>query len=497
MTTSTTTTPTEAVEHLPIEAIVPDPANRKVVLDAQFVNSIRTHGVIQPLLVTAHPEEEGRFHLVAGHRRLGAARKVGLDTVPALVRSLSEQEKLELALVDNLQRSDLNPSETALAMARLVELGVSQKELAKRIGRSTAYVRERLKLLELPVAARRMVDDDTLTIEQGLSLSGLLDHPEALEAVLTQIADGNRNVEWMVSSALRQLESDARVAEGRAKAEAKGLRVLDHEGYHPSGYVELGTYGGLDLDPKAHAKEPCHAVVIAPRDGKATPVCTDKKRHTRKGASPVKTAAKTGADAEARAEKAARKEATEHRKAFVASILAGRVTKADVLRLVLPNYLDDANSNEQAAIAKLLGVEAAEANRYDRWGDALREYAAVSETSLLRACLAFSLVQGEDAVAGGWAHERAERHRAFLAAKGYEPTPYEVQEAEVAARRHEEALARTAEFRADVIQAEDAIADTDGAAADEAGGPTPDDADEVDAEQNGYPGAEEVFDDAG
>jgi hypothetical protein len=412
------------------------------------------------------------------------------------VRSLSEQEKLELALVDNLQRSDLNPSETALAMARLVELGVSQKELAKRIGRSTAYVRERLKLLELPVAARRMVDDDTLTIEQGLSLSGLLDHPEALEAVLTQIADGNRNVEWMVSSALRQLESDARVAEGRAKAEAKGLRVVDHEGYHPSGYIELGTYGGLDLDPKAHAKEPCHAVVIAPRDGKATPVCTDKKRHTRKGASPVKTAAKTGVDAE-RAEKAARKETTEHRKDFVASVLAGRVTKADVLRLVLPNYLDDANSNEQAAVAKLLGVEAAEANRYDRWGDALREYAAVSETSLLRACLAFSLVQGEDAVAGGWAHERAERHRAFLAAKGYEPTPYEVEQAEAGARRHEEALARTAEFRAEVARAEDAIADTDGAASDEAGGPAPDDAGQVDAEQDGYPGTEVVFDDAG
>ena len=251
---------------------------------------------------------------------------------------------------------------------------------------------------------------------------------------MAQIAAGNRNVEWMVSSALRQLESDARVAEGRAKAEAKGLLVVDHEGYHPSGYVELGTYGGLDLDAKAHAKEPCHAVVIAPRDGKATPVCTDKKRHTRKGASPVKTAARTGADAEARAEKAARKEATEHRKEFVASVLAGRITKADVLRLVLPNYLDDANSNEQAAIAKLLGVEPAEADRYDRWGEALREFAAVSETSLLRVCLAFSLVQGEDAVAGGWAHERAERHRAFLAAKGYEPTAYEVEQAEAAAR---------------------------------------------------------------
>lgn len=106
--TVTSTTETETVRQLPIEAIVADPANRKVVLDTQFVNSIRTHGVIQPLLVTPHPEEEGRFHLVSGHRRLGAARKVGLETVPALVRCLSEQEKLELALVDNIHRNALS-----------------------------------------------------------------------------------------------------------------------------------------------------------------------------------------------------------------------------------------------------------------------------------------------------------------------------------------------------------------------------------------------------
>ncbi len=111
MTTSTTTTPTEAVEHLPIEAIVPDPANRKVVLDAQFVASVRTHGVIQPLLVTPHAEQEGRYELVAGHRRLGAARKLGLQRVPALVRVLTEEEKLTLALVDNIQRNALRPIE--------------------------------------------------------------------------------------------------------------------------------------------------------------------------------------------------------------------------------------------------------------------------------------------------------------------------------------------------------------------------------------------------
>jgi ParB family chromosome partitioning protein len=105
------TTTTETVRQLPIEAIVPDPANRKVVLDKQFVDSIRTHGVIQPLLVTPHAEKQGAFDLVAGHRRLAAARKVGLGAVPAIVRELTDQQKLELALVDNLQRADLSPSE--------------------------------------------------------------------------------------------------------------------------------------------------------------------------------------------------------------------------------------------------------------------------------------------------------------------------------------------------------------------------------------------------
>ena len=453
-----TTTTTETIEQLPIEAIVPDPGNRKVVLDAQFVNSIRTHGVIQPLLVTPHPDEEGTFHLVAGHRRLGAARKVGLATVPALVRPMSDQEKLELALVDNLQRQDLSVLDEAVAMTRLVELGSSASALAKRIGRSASYVRDRLKLMELPQAARRLVDDDTITIEAGLALVALVDHPEVLDAVIADIRSGYGNVEWRVSQALRQLETDAKVATGRAQAEAKGLRIVDHEGYSPSSYVELGTYGGLDVDAKAHAKEPCHAVVIDPRDGKTLPVCTDKKRHSRKGASTVKSTAKTGHDAEARAEKAARKEAAQHRKEFIDSVLGGRISKADVLRLVLPNYLDDANSNEQAAVAKLLGLEPAGDNRSDRWGDALRGYAGASEPNLLRACLAFSLVQGEDALAGGWAHERGERHRAFLAAKGYEPTAYEVEQAEEAARRHDEALPRTAEFRAEVARAEEALA---------------------------------------
>ncbi|MCA1656384.1 MAG: ParB/RepB/Spo0J family partition protein [Actinobacteria bacterium] len=480
--TTTTTTETETVYQLPVEAVTPDPGNRKAEPDPQFVASVRTHGVMQPLIVTPHNDEVGSYRLVCGERRLRAARKVGLTTVPAIVRNLSEQEVLEQQLVENIERQNLRPTQEAVAMARLIELSMTQKALAKRIGRSAGYVRDRLKLMELPAQARRLVDEDILTIEDGLALVALVDHPEALADVLADIDNGRHgNVEWMVSAALRQLEADAKVVAARAKAEAKGLRVVDHEGYQPAGYVEIGSYRGLDVDAKAHATEPCHAVVIGPRDGAITPVCTDKRRHAKKGTSPVKTEAAPGPDADARAERAARKEATEHRREFVLALLGGRISKADVLALVLPNYLDDANANEQAAMAKLLGVEPAGDGRYDRWGQPLREYAATSEANRLRACLAFSLVQGEDALAGGWTHDRTERHREFLAAKGYEPTAYEVEQAEEAARRHQESLAQTAELNAELAEAERRLAAED-AGSEDPDGPPPDD-EEVDLDE--------------
>ena len=135
-------------------------------------------------------------------------------------------------------------------------MGLSAPQLAKRIGRSAGYVRDRLKLLELPASARRLVNEDVVTIEQGLKLVRLVDHPDALEATLAHIGDHHDNIEWLVESALRRIDSEAKVAAARAKAEAKGLRILEHEGYHPSSYVEVASYGGLDIDAKAHAKEP-------------------------------------------------------------------------------------------------------------------------------------------------------------------------------------------------------------------------------------------------
>jgi len=121
---------TETVHQLAIEAVVPDPGNRKAEPDAQFVASVRTHGVIQPLLVTPDADDPSLYKLVAGERRWRAARKVGLGTVPAIIRVLSEQQVLELQIIENLQRQGLRPTQEAVAMARLVEMGMSASRLA-------------------------------------------------------------------------------------------------------------------------------------------------------------------------------------------------------------------------------------------------------------------------------------------------------------------------------------------------------------------------------
>jgi len=114
----------------------------------ELVESIKQYGIIQPLIVT---QKDGRYELIAGERRLRAAKVSGLATVPAIVREADEQQKLELALVENLQREDLNSIETAIAYRKLIdEFNLSQDELAARVGRSRPVVTNTLRFLNLP-----------------------------------------------------------------------------------------------------------------------------------------------------------------------------------------------------------------------------------------------------------------------------------------------------------------------------------------------------------
>ncbi|GBC94723.1 Chromosome-partitioning protein Spo0J [bacterium HR16] len=142
----------EGVMEVPLSAIVPNPDQPRRDMDEggieELAASIREHGVLQPVII--QPLPDGRYQLIAGERRCRAARVAGLSTVPAIVRHVSEEERLELALVENVQREDINAVDEAIAYRTLMErFGMTQEEVAHKVGKSRTAVANTLRLLTL------------------------------------------------------------------------------------------------------------------------------------------------------------------------------------------------------------------------------------------------------------------------------------------------------------------------------------------------------------
>jgi hypothetical protein len=337
----------------------------------------------------------------------------------------------------------LSTSEAAAAMARCIEVGMGVKDLAARIGRSTRWVTVRLRLLELPADARRLVDDGTWSLDDATAAAKLADWPETLAELVERRPS---DVAWAVKVALEDIGRRRRVDALAAEAQAAGVAVVDDEGYSPRSYRHLGGHGGLGLDADAHAGEPCHAVVIPGRAPALVAVCTEPRRHAARGASTHK--APVAADGEAarvaeRERRAAKRQADEARRAFLEQLVGSRVRKADALGLVCWSLIDAANTAQATAACGLLGLSPDPGPYSPDWHSPLRRLAAEGEAALVRAALAVGLAQGDEAVRHDvtW-HGRVDRFEAWLAAVGYEPTPYEV--AQAAARRQRRGEAQEA-----------------------------------------------------
>ena len=169
--------PEEAVTSLPLDRLRPNRLQPRTTFDepalAELAESIRAQGVVQPIVVT--PGEDGRYVIVAGERRWRAAQQAGLTEMPVVVREVAdERELLELALVENLQRSDLNPIEEALAFQALAEeLGHSQEEIARRVGKARATISNSLRLLNLTAEVQALLRSGKLTAGQARPLLAL------------------------------------------------------------------------------------------------------------------------------------------------------------------------------------------------------------------------------------------------------------------------------------------------------------------------------------
>jgi ParB family chromosome partitioning protein len=161
------------LRELPVKTIKPNPKQPRTRFDAEalagLAASIESSGVVQPLLV--RPLPDGSYELIAGERRWRAAQQAGLEKVPAIVRDPEHAERLQVALIENMVREDLNPVEEARACAALVDdLGLSKEELARRIGRSRPAVSNLIRLLDLPDEALTMLESGELSEGHGRAL---------------------------------------------------------------------------------------------------------------------------------------------------------------------------------------------------------------------------------------------------------------------------------------------------------------------------------------
>lgn len=155
---------------------------------AELKNSIQKHGILQPLLVTRNADG---YELVAGERRLRAAKELRLSKVPVMIRSASDLEKLELAMIENIQRQDLNPIEEAQAYQRLCEeFDLVQEEVALKVGKSRSYVANVLRLLKLPPEIQKSLSDGKITMSHAKVLLALPDAQSQLKMWKEILAQG-------------------------------------------------------------------------------------------------------------------------------------------------------------------------------------------------------------------------------------------------------------------------------------------------------------------
>lgn len=180
----------DRISQLPVDSIVPNPHQPRQVFDMEalegLAESIAEHGVIQPIVVTK--KGDNSYELIAGERRLKAAKIAGLKTIPGIVRDLSEQKKMEFALIENLQREDLNALEVAIAYQKLEdEFNLSHAEVAKKVGKSVSVIINHLRMLNLRDEVKEAILAGKLTEGHARTLAGLPyeDQLEGMERIIS------------------------------------------------------------------------------------------------------------------------------------------------------------------------------------------------------------------------------------------------------------------------------------------------------------------------
>ena len=234
-----------SIRLLPLEALHPNPdqPRRSFAPDAMddLARSISEKGILQPLIVRPLPQLENQYQIVAGERRWRAAQKVPLHEVPAIVRSLSDEEVLEIAIIENIQRTDLDPIEEATGYKQLIDtFGHTQEKLASALGKSRSYIANLLRLLALPDQVQSMLVDRSLSVGHARALITATDPVGLAEKIVAEglsvraTEELARQNQSMSPSSSRQKkksgkDADTRVLETDLTAALGMGVVIDHQ----------------------------------------------------------------------------------------------------------------------------------------------------------------------------------------------------------------------------------------------------------------------------
>src|SRR5918999_1194663 len=239
----------DGLREIPVDLIDPNPRQPRSTFDetklAELADSIRARGVLQPIVV--RPLAGGRYELVAGERRLRAARIAEIDLIPAMLRQADDWERLDLALAENMARQNLNAVEEARACAMLVDdLGLTKEEVGRRVGRSRVAISNLVRLLDLPEEALELIERGELSEGHGRAILLCKDH-----AKRRRLATSARDGGWSV----RETERRAREAEqGERKPEGRRPRVVHPDLAEALAAAEDALAAGLGREVKARAR---------------------------------------------------------------------------------------------------------------------------------------------------------------------------------------------------------------------------------------------------
>src|SRR2546423_483451 len=246
-----------------LDSIVPGPMQPRTDFDEAslqgLADSIRAHGIVQPLLVRRRGNDG--YELIAGERRWRAAKLAGLSRVPIIIKDVPDDSLLEIALIENIQREDLNPIEEAQAYKKLIEnVGLTQEALASRVGRDRSYITNYLRLLRLPEDLQQLVKEGRLSTGHARTLLAL-SHIDLQRRVARQIIDGGLSVratEHLVhkvieqkpaktATAPRAVDPNVQAAETKLRR-ALGTQVKILQAADGRGKLEISFFNTQDLD---------------------------------------------------------------------------------------------------------------------------------------------------------------------------------------------------------------------------------------------------------